>query len=210
MVRADAGCAHLLDAAPAADALDAIRRRSAVRAFARALDDFLDDWGFRCSGELMLTVPSFQEDPAPLIDLLKAYAARGRRVAGRSPARAGGRAAARDARVAACCARAGSSGSCRSAPVARRRRHCLRWTQRVDPAARARAAEAGAALQPAAPRRARASAIGFVDDGRLERSRRRVLAHRRGARRCWHRAARCSRITCATLIAAAPRRRTRS
>ncbi|CAN5847910.1 hypothetical protein BH24ACI5_BH24ACI5_12120 [soil metagenome] len=44
-------------------------------AFHAALDEFLEQWGFRCSAELMLTVPSFQEDPAPLIDLLKSYAA---------------------------------------------------------------------------------------------------------------------------------------
>jgi pyruvate,water dikinase len=34
---------------------------------------YINDWGFRFSGELMLTLPSFQEDPAPLIDMLKTY-----------------------------------------------------------------------------------------------------------------------------------------
>jgi pyruvate,water dikinase len=42
--------------------------------FRRELDLFLDEWGFRCSEELMLTSPSFQEDPAPLIDMIRAYA----------------------------------------------------------------------------------------------------------------------------------------
>ncbi len=37
------------------------------------LQTFLDDWGFRCTGELMLTVSSFQEDPAPVVDMLRAY-----------------------------------------------------------------------------------------------------------------------------------------
>jgi len=41
--------------------------------FQKAFTDFLDAWGFRCSGELMLTLPSFQEDPVPLIDILKGY-----------------------------------------------------------------------------------------------------------------------------------------
>ena len=42
---------------------------------------FLEQWGFRCSGELMLTVPSFQEDAAPLIELIRSYLLAGRRVA---------------------------------------------------------------------------------------------------------------------------------
>ena len=51
-------------------------------AFRTAFDDFLASWGFRCSAELMLTMPSFQENPEPVIDLLKAYMA----VDGQSPA----------------------------------------------------------------------------------------------------------------------------
>ena len=43
--------------------------------FRTAFDDFLENWGFRCSAELMLTIPSFQEDPTPVVDLLKAYVA---------------------------------------------------------------------------------------------------------------------------------------
>ncbi|MBA2602498.1 MAG: hypothetical protein H0U94_02830 [Acidobacteria bacterium] len=50
--------------------------------FRTALDDFLEHWGFRCSAELMLSVPSFQEDPTPVIELLKSYAA----LDGESPA----------------------------------------------------------------------------------------------------------------------------
>jgi pyruvate,water dikinase len=34
---------------------------------------YLNDWGFRFSGELMLTVPGFDEEPAPLFDMLKTY-----------------------------------------------------------------------------------------------------------------------------------------
>lgn len=50
--------------------------------FRVAFDEFLEHWGFRCSAELMLTMPSFQEDPVPVVDLLKAYAA----MDGESPA----------------------------------------------------------------------------------------------------------------------------
>ena len=50
------------------------RRFSAQRPFAADLQGFLDDWGFRCTGELMLTVDSFQEQPAAVIDMLRSYA----------------------------------------------------------------------------------------------------------------------------------------
>jgi phosphohistidine swiveling domain-containing protein len=42
-------------------------------AFSAALEDFLERFGFRGSGELMLTVPSFQEDPSGLLEILKGY-----------------------------------------------------------------------------------------------------------------------------------------
>jgi pyruvate,water dikinase len=43
--------------------------------FRRDFEEYLETWGFRCSGELMLTVKSFQEDPRGVIALLKNYAA---------------------------------------------------------------------------------------------------------------------------------------
>ncbi len=39
-------------------------------------DDYLERWGFRCSAELMLTSPSFQEQPALLVETIRAYARR--------------------------------------------------------------------------------------------------------------------------------------
>lgn len=42
--------------------------------FIEAFDTFLENWGFRCSGELMLTVPSFQERPEALLEMLRSYA----------------------------------------------------------------------------------------------------------------------------------------
>ena len=55
--------------------------------FWAAFRRYLDEWGFRCSGELMLTVPSYQERPAGLIEVLRAYAA----LEGESPAERLGR-----------------------------------------------------------------------------------------------------------------------
>jgi rifampicin phosphotransferase len=81
-VREDRRLRQLLDTMPAAAALPAIRRRSEFEAFGRSFDRFLEDWGFRCSGELMLTVRSFQEDPASLIEIIRAYVA----ADGQSPA----------------------------------------------------------------------------------------------------------------------------
>ena len=52
--------------------------------FNAEFERYLNDWGFRCSEELMLTSPSFQENPAPLIDMLRAYA----RLDGPSPVEA--------------------------------------------------------------------------------------------------------------------------
>jgi pyruvate,water dikinase len=57
-------------------------RAGQIPAFADALNAYLRRWGFRRSGELMLTVPGFQEDPGPLLDLVRAYGA----VDGEAPA----------------------------------------------------------------------------------------------------------------------------
>jgi rifampicin phosphotransferase len=74
MIRADAALAALF-ATSEPDALVAgIRATPAFAPFVRAFDRYLNDWGFRCSGELMLTTPSFQEDPASLVSILKSYA----------------------------------------------------------------------------------------------------------------------------------------
>jgi phosphohistidine swiveling domain-containing protein len=74
VVCADTALRTLIESKPADVALDVIRHDDRFSAFRRELDRFLEDWGFRCSGELMLTVPSFQEDPAQLMDIIRAYA----------------------------------------------------------------------------------------------------------------------------------------
>jgi rifampicin phosphotransferase len=48
----------------------------ALADFRAQFEDYLQQWGFRCSAELMLTVPSFQEEPALLVDIIRAYAQR--------------------------------------------------------------------------------------------------------------------------------------
>ena len=82
MAREDGDLRALFDRGSAAGVLEEVGTNPRFRAFRDALDGFLENWGFRCSAELMLTVPSFQEDAAPVIDLLKAYVA----MDGESPA----------------------------------------------------------------------------------------------------------------------------
>ena len=42
--------------------------------FQGALERWLERWGFRCSGELLLTRPSYQDEPQRLVPLIRAYA----------------------------------------------------------------------------------------------------------------------------------------
>jgi phosphohistidine swiveling domain-containing protein len=75
LVRADERLHTLIAEAAPADALRTIRTDPRFSTFASAFDAYVDTWGFRCSAELMLTVPSFQDDPGPLIEFIRAYAA---------------------------------------------------------------------------------------------------------------------------------------
>ena len=75
MIRANEPLHDLIAGSTATQALARIRTDRRFAEFRGAFDAFLEDWGFRCSAELMLTSPSFQEDPAPAIDLLRSYAA---------------------------------------------------------------------------------------------------------------------------------------
>lgn len=72
-VRSDPALADLFAAESPANVVRALRQEPRFCSFNQAFDRFLDEWGFRCSGELMLTVPSFQERPEALIDLIRAY-----------------------------------------------------------------------------------------------------------------------------------------
>ena len=74
MIRADADLAALFATAEPDAVVAGVRTTPAFAPFARAFDTYLNDWGFRCSAELMLTAPSFQENPAALVSILKSYA----------------------------------------------------------------------------------------------------------------------------------------
>lgn len=64
--------------------LSSLACEPAFGGFHKAFGEYLERWGFRCSSELMLTAPSFQENAAPLVEMLRAYA----RLDGESPAEA--------------------------------------------------------------------------------------------------------------------------
>jgi phosphohistidine swiveling domain-containing protein len=83
MIRADTQLRALFGIAPgpardpitnSAEILLAVQNTPQFKPFRQELDRYLENWGFRCSGELMLTVPSFQERPEALIDILRSYA----------------------------------------------------------------------------------------------------------------------------------------
>jgi len=50
-----------------------IQSDDSLQDIAAELRDFLDNWGFRCSGELMLTTACYQESPATLLPVLASY-----------------------------------------------------------------------------------------------------------------------------------------
>jgi phosphohistidine swiveling domain-containing protein len=83
MIRVDADLDDLLKGATPAEFLAHVRGRAKFAAFRVRWDSFLERWGFRRSGELMLTVPGFQENPAELVGILRAVV----RADGASPAK---------------------------------------------------------------------------------------------------------------------------
>jgi pyruvate,water dikinase len=74
-VIADPALREACAATTGADFVRLLHRDGRFAAFRADFEAFLEDWGFRRSGELMLTLPSFQEDPAALADVLRSYAA---------------------------------------------------------------------------------------------------------------------------------------
>lgn len=53
-----------------------IQTDDSLRSIHLKFGQFLDDWGFRCSGELMLTKACYQENPASLLPVLATYVRR--------------------------------------------------------------------------------------------------------------------------------------
>ena len=84
VVRADRVLHVLVEHQAPRKVLEIVATEKRFARFHDGLTKYLDHWGFRCSEELMLDSPSFQEDPAPVIDMVRAYA----RVDGPSPAAA--------------------------------------------------------------------------------------------------------------------------
>jgi pyruvate,water dikinase len=74
-VRADAALRTLFKG-DAEFVVNQIALKPEFAGFRAGFDDYLQRWGFRCSAELMLTVPSFQEQPARLVETIRAYAHR--------------------------------------------------------------------------------------------------------------------------------------
>ena len=75
LVRADARLQNLFQDCNPHEVLQVLRTRDEFHAFAKHFDTFVHDWGFRCSGELMLTMPTFQDEPERVIELIQAYRA---------------------------------------------------------------------------------------------------------------------------------------
>ena len=73
MIRRDESLKALFEQQPGI-VLEQLASDSRFADFSAAFSRYLDDWGFRCSEELMLTSPSFQENPTPLVDMLRSYA----------------------------------------------------------------------------------------------------------------------------------------
>ena len=74
-VRADTAL-HTLFKGDAETVVNQIALNPQFAGFRARFDQYLQRWGFRCSAELMLTVPSFQEQPALLVETIRAYARR--------------------------------------------------------------------------------------------------------------------------------------
>jgi rifampicin phosphotransferase len=75
MVRNDRDLRLLVENEPAASVVEHVRTNPQFCAFRAAFDAFVESWGFRCSAELMLTSPNFQDEPWRVIEILAAYAA---------------------------------------------------------------------------------------------------------------------------------------
>ncbi|HUQ48967.1 MAG TPA: PEP/pyruvate-binding domain-containing protein [Gemmatimonadaceae bacterium] len=73
LIRKDDALWRLIEHGSATAVLEKIETEPRFVEFRTAFNKYLNDWGFRCSSELMLTVPTFQEEPAPLLAMLRAY-----------------------------------------------------------------------------------------------------------------------------------------
>jgi pyruvate,water dikinase len=73
LVRQHESLVHGLSSQPCDKVWNQIETDDSLSDVRQALHQFLEQWGFRCSGELMLTTASYQENPATILDLLRVY-----------------------------------------------------------------------------------------------------------------------------------------
>jgi phosphohistidine swiveling domain-containing protein len=73
LIKANPKLAVMLQEIPEAEFLEVIESDPEHWAIKDAMHKFMQDWGFRCSGELMLTEPTYAEQPVKYIQLLKQY-----------------------------------------------------------------------------------------------------------------------------------------
>ena len=123
MIRNDRDLRLLVEHETPQVVLEQVRTNPQFHAFRLAFDTFIETWGFRCSAELMLTTPNFQDEPWRVIEILAGYAA----MDGEAPADLLGRQAAERERETAAVLRT----LLRRSPLHWLfTRTLLRWTQR--------------------------------------------------------------------------------
>ena len=64
---------NIFDTSDNTEILKIIREDKQYFEFNQKINEYLINWGFRCSGELMLTEPNYQEQPEALINVIKKY-----------------------------------------------------------------------------------------------------------------------------------------
>ncbi len=73
-IRADKRLSELFATRSDGEVFAAVQNEPCFDGFRSDIGNYLATWGFRCSGELMLTVPSLREQPELLISMLRTYA----------------------------------------------------------------------------------------------------------------------------------------
>ncbi|WP_114783677.1 PEP/pyruvate-binding domain-containing protein [Botryobacter ruber] len=73
LLRQNPEALELLQTCSPAQFLAVLQQDDKLRPIQTAIDTYLHHWGFRCSGELMLTETNFSEEPKKFIQLLKSY-----------------------------------------------------------------------------------------------------------------------------------------
>jgi pyruvate,water dikinase len=73
VIKQDRELSRLFREQTSEEILESLRTHQRFLMFNSQFEAFLHEWGFRFSGELMLTVPNFQERPTALLEILKSY-----------------------------------------------------------------------------------------------------------------------------------------